>query len=107
MGDRTTQERHLLHAGQVDIADEPALPTDVAIVLLTQQPCPDAFRGHARPLCARHPSRPVLFGASADVDDLNSQITLASVGRGAWVGDQTRARRPPCALNTYKAPPST
>lgn len=37
-------------------------------------------------------------------DDLNSQIALASAGGGAWAGDKTGARRPPCSWNTYKTP---
>ena len=52
MGDRTAQERHLLHARQANIADEFTLTANVAGVLLARQPRPNPFRGQAN-LCAR------------------------------------------------------
>jgi hypothetical protein len=55
MGDRTAQERHLLHARQVNIADEFTLTAQVAGVLLARQPRANSFRSHARLLHAPVP----------------------------------------------------
>ena len=71
MGDRTTQEHHFLHARQVNIADEFTLTTNVAGVLLTRQPRPNPFWGHAN-----HSARPCIPGVHAD--DMNSQNVVAS-----------------------------
>ena len=52
MGDRTAQERHFLHARQVNIADEFTLTAKVAAVLLTRQPRSNTFLVHVKPLRA-------------------------------------------------------
>ena len=83
MGDRTAQERHLLHARQMNIADEFTLPADIAGVLLTRQPRSYSFRGHAKPLPVPGTScDPLRTHARAHANDMNSQIARCVNGEG-------------------------
>src|SRR5882672_680346 len=95
MGDRTAQERHLLHARQANIADEFPLTADIAGVLLARQPRSNPFRGHARPL--RAPGAccdPLRTRARAHANDMNSQIAAASTGKGCVESLSPDARAP-------------
>ena len=56
MGDRAAQEHHMLHARQIDVADELAQAADVALVFLSRQPRANSLGAHAFP-SAMHLSR--------------------------------------------------
>jgi hypothetical protein len=79
MGDRTTQERHFLDAGQVNIADEFTLTAEVATILLARQMRSNTSRAHTTPLPAPGVScDPLRTDARTEADDMNSQIACVN-----------------------------
>ena len=47
MCERAAQKRDVLHARQLDVADELAPTAHVAVILLAEEPCADALFRHA------------------------------------------------------------